>query len=312
MTDIQVNQTSTMDEQRKKREQRQKVLKIVYKVFIYAFLTFVAFMSILPFYWMIITSLKQEGEYRQSVPTFFPHIMNWKNYSYVITYGKGIFGTALLNTIIVGVVSTILSLIIMIITAYAFAKMEFKGKNLLFTILLATMMIPGELYTTTNYITVGANGLGWNNTYVVMIVPFLVSVYYIYLLRNNFMQIPNSLYQAAKVDGTSDLGFLIKVMIPLTAPTLISVTLLKFIGTWNSYIWPELVNKKSEWRLISNWMQSTGFTDPKGVLSPVIYNESMTTLKMAAACMVSLPLFILFIFFRKYIMRGVSRSGTKG
>ena len=297
-----------VEQERKKK----KIGKIIYKIFVYLFLTIVAIGAFLPFYWMFITSIKQEAEFRQSVPTFFPHVMSWQNYSYVMDYNKGIFGTVLLNTIIVGVVSTLLSLVIIILTAYAFAKMDFKGKELLFSLLLATMMIPGELYATTNYITVGKNGLDWNNTYVVLIIPFLVSVYYIYLLRNNFKQIPDSLYQAAKVDGTSEIGFLCKVMIPLTAPTLISVTLLKFIGTWNSYIWPQLVNKKESWQLISNWMQSTGFNDPKGVLSGIAYTDGMTTLKMAAACMVSAPLFILFIFFRKYIMRGVSRSGTKG
>ena len=175
------------------------------------------------------------------------------------------------------------------------------------------MMIPGEMYTLTNYLTVSA--MDWQDTFTVMIVPFLVSVYYIYLLRNNFMQIPNSLYQAAKVDGLSDFGYLVKVMIPLTAPTLVSITLLKFIGTWNSYIWPRLINTSS-WQMITNWV-TRGFSD-KDIMYPnkfgdsIYSSESLTTLKMAAVCMVSLPLFILFIFCRKYIMRGVSKSGTKG
>ena len=173
--------------------------------------------------------------------------------------------------------------------------------------MLATMMIPGETYTITNYITVSK--WQWNDTFTILIVPFLVSVYYIYLLRNNFMQIPNSLYQAAKVDGLSDLGYLIKVMIPLTAPTLVSVSLLKFIGIWNSYIWPRLVNIP-DWRMISNWVTS-GFTDSAGILGGST-SEALNTLKMAAVCMVSLPLFLLFIFCRKYIMHGVSKSGTKG
>ena len=170
-------------------------------------------------------------------------------------------------------------------------------------------MIPGEMFTLTNYITV--NKFGWADTYTVMIVPFMVSIYYIYLLRNNFKQIPNSLYQAAKVDGLSDMGYLVKVMVPLTAPTLISVTLLKFIGTWNSYIWPRLVNAK-EMQLITNWV-SGGFTDKLNLYNGM-YNssDSLTTLKMAAVCIVSLPLFLLFVFFRKYIMHGVSKSGTKG
>ena len=295
-----------------KEKRKNQIGHVLYKIFVYIFLTIVAIGAIFPFYWMIITSLKQEPEFMKSVPTFFPEIINWENYGYVINYNKGMFGTALLNTIVVGSLSTLLSLVIIILTAYAFAKMEFAGKELLFSILLATMMIPGELYSTTNYITVSENYLGWNNTFVVMIIPFLVSVYYIYLLRNNFKQIPNSLYQAAKVDGTSEVGFLWKVMIPLTAPTLISVTLLKFIGTWNSYIWPELVNDK-QWQLVSNWMAGTGFSDKEGILNNLhVPMENLTTLKMAAACMISLPLLVLFLCFRKYIMRGVSRSGTKG
>jgi multiple sugar transport system permease protein len=305
-----INQNKPSDLEVEQRLRKEKIMKILKGILVYGFLTIVAIMSILPFYWMIITSIKPETEFRQSVPTFFPHTFQWKNYSYVMGYNSGMFTTTLFNTLIVGVVSTLLGVIVTIITAYAFAKMEFKGKEALFSLLLATMMIPGELYTTTNYITVGASGFNWNNTYIVLIAPFLVSIYYIFLLRNNFKQIPDSLYKAAKVDGTSEIGFLVKVMVPLTAPTLISITLLKFIGTWNSYIWPQLVNKKESWRLISNWMQ-TGFTDPKGVLG-MPFSESMSTLKMAAACMVSAPLFVLFIFFRKYIMRGVSRSGTKG
>lgn len=293
-----------------RQEKKDKTIRIVKLVLIYTFLTICALLAFLPFYWMIITSVKTEAEYRQSVPTFFPHTFLFKNYSYVLTEGNnGLFGQMLLNTIVIGIFSTIAGVIITILTAYAFAKINFKGKNVLFTIMLATMMIPGELYTITNYVTVSK--LNWNDTFIALIVPFLVSTYYIYLLRNAFKQIPDSLYKAAKVDGVSEMGYLVKVMVPLTAPTLISITLLKFIGTWNSYIWPRLVNKKESWRLISNWMTGT-FTDTKGVLSGVAYNDPMYTLKMAAACMVSLPLFILFIFFRKYIMHGVSKSGTKG
>ncbi len=294
--------------------------RTILKVVVYTLLTIGALIMILPFYWMVISSLKSEPEFRQSIPTFFPEYFSWKNYSYVMDYNSGAFVTSLCNTLIVGLLSTGLGVILTIITAYAFAKMEFKGKDLLFTILLGTMMIPGELYTTTNYVTVGKAGFGWNNTYVVLIVPFLISIYYIFLLRNNFKQIPDSLYKAAKVDGTSDLGFLIKVMVPLTAPTLISITLLKFIGSWNSYIWPQLVNQSYDWRLISSWMQST-FVDREGVLTSAealakgelwAYSDGMSSLKMTAACIVSAPLFVLFAFFRKYIMRGVSRSGTKG
>ena len=284
----------------------QKITKVLRLILVYTFLIALAFIMIFPFYWMINSSLKSMDEYYLTKPTFFPNEIHFENYANA--WAQAPFGRYMINTLIVGVVSTILSLFITIFSAFAFARLEFKGRDALFSVLLSTMMIPGEMFTVTNFVTVSK--FGWLDTYTVLIVPFLVSIFYIFLLRNNFKQIPDTLYKAAKVDGTSEVGFLVKVMIPLTAPTLISITLLKFIGTWNSYIWPRLVNKKESWRLISNWMQ-TGFTDPKGQLG-VAFSESMSTLKMAAACMVSLPLFVLFIFFRKYIMRGVSRSGTKG
>lgn len=306
-----VASTSKLDLKKEKRT--QIIFKILKYVLIYGFLTIVAVLSFLPFYWMIISSVKTEMEYRQSVPTFFPQTFQFKNYWMVLSQadsGGSNFGQILINTLVVGFGSTIMSLVIIILTAYALARMNFKGKELLFTIMLGTMMIPGEMFTLSNYLTV--TKLDWTNTFVVLILPFLVSVYYIYLLRNNFKQIPNSLYQAAKVDGLSDIGYLVKVMIPLTAPTLISITLLKFIGTWNSYIWPRMVNETS-WQLITNWV-TRGFTDKGEVLYHGLYGSSMTltTLKMAAVCMVSVPLFLLFCFFRKYIMTGVSKSGTKG
>ncbi len=303
-----------------KAKKRDKVKHIIRNVFIYIFLTACAVLAFLPFYWMIISSVKTEMEFRESVPTFFPHTFQWKNYWMVFhqvtskNSSSASFSQILINTLVVGILSTLLGLVIIVITAYAFARMKFKGKNMLFAIMLATMMIPGELFTASNYITVAKAGM--TNSYTVLILPFLVSVYYIYLLRNNFMQIPESLYQAAKVDGLSDMGYLIKVMVPLTAPTLISITLLRFIGTWNSYIWPRLVNT-APWQMITNWVTG-GFVDRKQPDGFSLYggayglSESLNTLKMAAVCMVSLPLLILFIFCRKYIMRGVSKSGTKG
>lgn len=302
----------------KRERKKQKVANIFKNIFVYLFLTLCAVLAFLPFYWMVISSLKTEMEYRQSVPSFFPHTFMWKNYEAVLSQtssgASGSFSQILVNTLVVGFFSTVIGVIVTIVTAYALARMKFKGKNLLFTLMLATMMIPGEMYTITNYLTVSA--LGWKDTFTVLILPFLVSVYYIYLLRNNFMQIPDSLYKAAKVDGLSDMGYLIKVMVPLTAPTLVSITLLKFIGTWNSYIWPRLVNSKA-WQMVTNWV-TRGFTDRIGNVSGALYglpgygSETLTTLKMAAVCMVSLPLFILFITCRKYIMHGVSKSGTKG
>ena len=300
----------------KEEKKKSKIKKITTQTITYIFLTLVAIFSFLPFYWMVISSLKTEPEYRESIPTFFPRDqIQWKNYSFLFDSAESMnisIIDALINTLLVGVLSTILGLIIVIISAYAFARLEFKGKELVFSLMMATMMIPGELFTTTNYITVG--NLGWNGTYVVLILPFLVSFYYIFLLRNAFKQIPDSLYQAAKVDGCSDLGYLVKVMVPLTAPTLTSIALLKFIGLWNSYIWPRLVNRKDySMQLISNWVMQ-GFADPKKYFGYVNIGtgEGLVSVKMAAACMVTLPLFVLFICFRKYIMTGVSKSGTKG
>lgn len=278
---------------------RSRAVGIIAKAFCYAFLIFMALVVLFPFYWMINSSLKSLAEYRQSVPTFWPQNVLWSNYAEAFTAAS--LGRLFFNTAYVGIVSTILSLVITILSAFAFARLEFRGKNLLFSALLATMMIPGELFTITNYSTV--TNLGWMNTYTVLIVPFLVSVFYIYLLRQNFLQIPNELYLAAKVDGTSDFKYLCKVMIPLSLPTLISITILKMMGAWNSYIWPRLVANDDAHRLITNGLRNA-FTDTTGDVNYPV--------QMAAVALVSAPLFLVFIFLRKYIMKGVSRSGIKG
>ena len=278
---------------------RSRAVGIIAKAFCYAFLIFMALVVLFPFYWMINSSLKSLAEYRQSVPTFWPQKVLWSNYAEAFTAAS--LGRLFFNTAYVGIVSTILSLVITILSAFAFARLEFRGKNLLFSALLATMMIPGELFTITNYSIV--TNLGWMNTYTVLIVPFLVSVFYIYLLRQNFLQIPNELYLAAKVDGTSDFKYLCKVMIPLSLPTLISITILKMMGAWNSYIWPRLVANDDAHRLITNGLRNA-FTDTTGDVNYPV--------QMAAVALVSAPLFLVFIFLRKYIMKGVSRSGIKG
>lgn len=278
---------------------RSRAVGIIAKAFCYAFLIVMALVVLFPFYWMINSSLKSLAEYRQSVPTFWPQKVLWSNYAEAFTAAS--LGRLFFNTAYVGIVSTILSLVITILSAFAFARLEFRGKNLLFSALLATMMIPGELFTITNYSTV--TNLGWMNTYTVLIVPFLVSVFYIYLLRQNFLQIPNELYLAAKVDGTSDFKYLCKVMIPLSLPTLISITILKMMGAWNSYIWPRLVANDDAHRLITNGLRNA-FTDTTGDVNYPV--------QMAAVALVSAPLFLVFIFLRKYIMKGVSRSGIKG
>ena len=278
---------------------RQKIVFALVQVFLYVFLLLMAVIVLFPFYWMIISSLKSLSEYRESVPTFFPRKVMFSNYAQAFTSAN--LGRLFMNTLYVGVVSTILSLVITILSAFAFARLEFKGKNALFAALLATMMIPGELFTITNYSTV--TKLGWINTYTVLIVPFLVSVFYIYLLRQNFMQIPDELYLAAKVDGTSDLKYLCKVMIPLSLPTLISITILKMMGAWNSYIWPRLVANDEAHRMITNGLRNA-FTETTGDVNYPV--------QMAAVALVSFPLFLVFLFLRKYIMKGVSRSGIKG
>ena len=279
---------------------KQKVGKFLVKFALYAFLVSMALIVLFPFYWMIISSLKSLNEYNLPVPTLFPKKILLSNYA--MAFGTANLGRLFLNTVYVGLVSTLLSLVITVLSAFAFARLEFKGKDAMFGALLATMMIPGELFTITNYATV--NSFGWMNTYTVLIVPFLVSVFYIYLLRQNFMQIPNELYLAAKVDGTSDLKYLWRVMIPLSLPTLISITILKMMGAWNSYVWPRLVANREDMRMITNGLRNA-FTNANTM-------ETDYPVQMAAVALVSIPLFLVFLFFRKYIMKGVSRSGIKG
>ena len=261
----------------------QRITKVLTLFITYAFLIVMALIVLFPFYWMIISSLKSLDEYRASVPTFWPRMVLISNYADAFSTGN--LGRLFLNTAYVGIVSTMLSLIITILTAFAFAR----------------LMIPGELFTITNYQTIFM--LGWQNTYTVLIVPFIVSVFYIYLLRQNFLQIPNELYLAAKVDGTSDFKYLWKVMVPLSLPTLISITILKMMGAWNSYVWPRLVANDDAHKLITNGLRNA-FNSSTG--------ETNYPVQMAAVAMVSFPLFLVFIFLRKYIMSGVSRSGIKG
>ena len=277
----------------------QRVVGILVKAGTYLFLGIMALIVLFPFYWMIISSLKTMDEYKWTVPSFWPHTVLWSNY--VTAFNTAGLGRLFMNTLYVGVVSTVLSLVITVLSAFAFARLEFKGKNALFGGLLATMMIPGELFTITNYLTISE--LGWLNSFTALIVPFLVSVFYIYLLKQNFMQIPNELYLAAKVDGTSDIKYLWKVMIPLALPTLISITILKMMGAWNSYIWPKLVANDEAHELITNGLRNA-FTSADGTAD--------IPLQMAAVAIVSAPLFMVFLFLRKYIMAGVSRSGIKG
>ncbi len=288
------------EEQLKKEERRQSVLKVFRTILVYLFLFILAVVMVFPFYWMLISSVKSIDEYYLNVPTFWPQDFHFENY--INAWNKAAFGRYMINTVIVGVTSTFISLFITILAAFAFAKLKFKGRETLFTILLATMMIPGEMFTVTNYTTV--SNLGWKNSYTVLIVPFLVSVFYIYLLRQNFKQIPDSLYYAAKVDGCSDMKYLFKVLVPLSMPSIITITILKMMGAWNSYVWPRLVAVEDNYKLITNGLR-TAFNDEAS--GKINYPN-----QMAAVVIVSIPLFVIFVLFRKYIMRGVSRSGTKG
>ncbi len=298
-----------------KLQRAQTIARIVSTIFVYIFLLFMSVIILFPFYWMIITSLKSTNEIRAIQQTFFPVTVLWNNY--ILVFNDFDFATYVGNTLVVGIISTLGTLITTIFSAFAFARLNFRGKDAIFALLLATMMIPGEMMVITNYITVAklpwyefGKGFttGWltykDSVFASMIIPFWVSVYYIYLLRQNFKQIPNELYLAAKVDGKSDWDYLWKVMVPLSAPTLISVFILKLMGSWNSYVWPNLVTTNNpKWRLVTNALRSS-FSTASG--------DPQYGVQMAATILVTVPLLLLFIFFRKYIMRGVGRAGIKG
>ena len=280
--------------------------RIISLVVMYAFLAFMAILMIFPFYWMIITSLKGGAEIKQMIPTFWPQEIRWDNYANA--FARLDFLTLLTNTFIVGIFSTIGTLITTILGAFAFARLEFKGRDLMFGILLGTMMIPGEMMVISNYISVSLLGMtgGTNKVgaYLAMILPFMISVFYIYLLRQNFKQIPNELYLAAKVDGKTDWDYLWKVMVPLARPTLITIFILKLMGSWNAYVWPNLIaSGKKDLYLITNGLRETFNT---------AQNYDDFGVQMAATVIVTVPLLLVFIFFRKYIMKGVGRAGIKG
>ena len=279
---------------------REKVFRVAKYIVSYAFLGMLAIFMLIPFYWMIATSLKTEAEIELAIPTFYPHILKISNYPEAIERLNA--GRLIFNTVWVGIWSTLGTLVTTVLAAFAFSRLQFKGRELIFNIFLTTMMIPGEMMTISNYITV-VGYLDGQDTYWAMIIPFLISVYYIYLLRQNFKQIPNELYYAAKVDGTGDFKYLLKVMVPIAMPTLITITILKMMGAWNSYVWPMMVTTSKEMRLITTGLRMA-FTSEEG--------RTVQGLQMAGSTIVTAPLLIVFIILRKYIMRGVSRSGIKG
>ncbi|MGN0513643.1 MAG: carbohydrate ABC transporter permease [Lachnospiraceae bacterium] len=283
-----------------KIEKNARIKKNVVRSVTYVLLGVWGVIVLFPFYWMVLTSIKSYSAYNSEyIPKFYTLSPTLKNY--VDAFTAVPLGKYFLNTLIFTVVTTALMLIVITLAAFAFARLEFKGKNLAFVIFLSLMMIPNELVIITNFVTI----TNWDmrNSFAGLILPSITSVFYIYLLKENFEQIPDSLYYAAKVDGTSDLKYLFKVMIPISKPTLITITILKVIECWNSYVWPRLITDNPDYYLVSNGIQEireNGFG-----------RENIPAM-MAAVVVISLPLIVLFLIFRKKVMAGVSRGGTKG
>lgn len=281
---------------RKKRERNQRIKKGV----TYALLGVWAVAVIFPFYWMLLTSFKDFGDYNaESVPQFIT--LNPTLENYIISFTSVPLFDYFINTLIFTVVTTALMMVIIIPAAFAFARLNFKGKNILFVLILSLMMIPNELVIITNFVTI--TNLNLRNTFTGLILPSVTSVFYIYLLKENFAQIPDELYLAAKVDGTGDFKYMMKVMVPICRPTLVTITILKVIECWNSYVWPRLITDDGDYFLLSVAIQQireSGFG-----------RENIPAM-MAAVVVISLPLIILFLLFRRRIMEGVAQGGTKG
>ena len=283
-----------------KIERSAKVRTGVRRGVTYVLLSVWAVMVLFPFYWMVLTSLKSYSAYNSEyIPAFFTLSPTLQNYidAFTAVPLSRYFG----NTILFTLITTALMLVVTVLAAFAFSRLNFRGKDLTFTLFLALMMIPNELVIITNFQTI--TELGLRNTFTGLILPSVTSVFYIYLLKENFEQIPDELYRAAKIDGTSDLKYLFKVIIPICRPTIITVTILKIIECWNSYVWPRLITDDQAYFLVSNGIQEireNGFG-----------RENIPAM-MAAVVVISVPLIILFLIFRKKIMAGVSRGGTKG
>ncbi len=283
-----------------KIERRTKIRETVRKTLVYLLLTVWALTVLFPFYWMLLTSVKSYGaynaEYTPKLYTLSPTMEN-----YVKIFREEPLGRYLWNTLIFAVSTTALMLLVITLAAFAFARLDFKGKNIVFTLFLSLMMIPNELVIITNFVTIS----DWNlrNTFLGLILPSVTSVFYIYLLKENFAQVPDELYYAAKVDGTSDLKYLFKVLIPICRPTMVTVVILKVIECWNSYVWPRLITDDKRFFLVSNGIQS--------IRESGLGRENIPAM-MAAVTAVSAPLIVLFLIFRKKIMEGVARGGTKG
>ncbi|MBR2660845.1 MAG: carbohydrate ABC transporter permease [Clostridia bacterium] len=270
------------------------------RALIYFFLVVWALIVLFPFYWMVLTSLKSFASYNSEyIPRFITVNPTLENYT--SAFEAVPLGRYFLNTLIFTVATTGLMMLVIIPAAFAFARLQFKGRNAVFALFLSLMMIPTELVIITNYVTI----VNWNmrNTYLGLILPSVTSVFYIYLLKENFEAIPDELYQAAKVDGTSDLKYLVKVMIPICQPTVVTIVILKVIECWNSYVWPRLITYDANYFLVSNGIQEIRENG---------FGRENTPAMMAAVVVISIPLIVLFLIFRKKIMAGVSRGGTKG
>lgn len=283
-----------------KQERGQRVRSALLRALTYTGLTLWGLLVLFPFYWMLLSSLKSYGAYNSEyTPRFFTLSPTLENYRDAFTTVP--LGRYLLNTVFFAVVTTALMLVVITLAAYAFARLEFRGKNLAFTLFLSLMMIPNELVVITNYTTM--TNLGLRNSFLGLILPSVSSVFYLYLLKENFAQVPDELYYAAKVDGTSDLKYLLRVMLPICRPTLVTVIVLKIIECWNSYVWPRLVTDDARYFVVSVGIQEireNGFG-----------RENIPAM-MAAVVIISVPLIVLFLAFRKKIMAGVSRGGLKG
>ena len=274
--------------------------RTIRNVFLYTFLVICALAVLFPFYWMILTSFKTQGAYNaEEIPKFYTLAPTLKNYNVAFTAVP--LARYFLNTLVFTVITTAAMMVVIVLAAFGFARMNFPGKTLVFSLFLSLMMIPNELVIITNYVTITS----WNmrNTFAGLILPSVTSVFYIYLLKENFEQIPEELYKAAKVDGTSDFKYLLRVMVPISKPTLVTITILKVIECWNSYVWPRLITDDKNYYLVSNGIQEIRQNG---------FGRDNIPAMMAAVVVISIPLVILFLVFRNKIMEGVSRGGTKG
>lgn len=282
------------------KDRDARVRSRIVKTLVYTVLVIWALVVLFPFYWMLLSSVKGYAEYSSEyVPKFFTLTPTLENYLTAFTSVPLV--DYFVNTIIFTVITTAIMLAVIIPAAFAFARLDFKGKNIVFVLFLSLMMIPSELVIITNFVTI--TDLNLRNTFAGLILPSVTSVFYIYLLKENFEGIPNELYYASKVDGTSDLKYMLKVMVPICKPTIITVTILKVIECWNSYVWPRLITDDEDYFLVSNGIQAIRESG---------FGRENVPAMMAAVVLISLPLIVLFLAFRKKIMSGVARGGTKG